>query len=141
MGTISRENSQSGAKITTIFKLLWKNFNRITIKTVFKISVLLWASKSCYVIYSFILNNNSVEKNINIQQGVFFSFLKNQGLKNKKRNHKHWLFDNRANKNEAIDTLGLGFNGNILILIKKTKPVRLFSWSSFFRGALVIWSF
>ena len=30
-----------------------------------------------------VLNNNFVKKNINIQQTLFFSFLKNPGLKNK----------------------------------------------------------
>ena len=34
-----------------------------------------------------ILNNNSVEKNINKQQGLFFSFLKKPVLKNKKMNN------------------------------------------------------
>ena len=34
-----------------------------------KISGLVWASKSCYVIYSL------VEKNINIQQALLFSLL------------------------------------------------------------------
>ena len=41
-------------------------------KNVLKTYVSLWTSKSSYVIYSFILNNNSVEKNINIQQAIFF---------------------------------------------------------------------
>ena len=36
----------------------------------------------------FVLNNNSVKKNINIQEALFFSFLKNLGLK-KQKNHLH----------------------------------------------------
>ena len=45
-----------------------------------------------------------MEKNIIIQQTRFFSFLKEPGLKNLK-NHHHELFDNRANKNKAINIL------------------------------------
>ena len=33
-----------------------------------KTFVFLWASKSCYVVWSFILNSNSVEKKINFQK-------------------------------------------------------------------------
>ena len=33
---LTGKNSQSGAKITTIFKLLWKCFKRLTIKTFWK---------------------------------------------------------------------------------------------------------
>ena len=47
-------------------------------KIVLKTSVLL-------CIQSFLLNNNSVEKKINIQQVLLFSFLKKPGLKNKKK--------------------------------------------------------
>ena len=36
------------------------------------------------MIKSFILNNNSVEKSMNIQQVLVFSFLKNQASKSKK---------------------------------------------------------
>ena len=36
-----------------------------------------------FAIQSFILNNNSVEKSIKIQQALFFSFLKSSSLKNK----------------------------------------------------------
>ena len=46
-----------------------------------------------------------MEKNINIKQALFFSFLKKPGLKNKK-NHQHSIFDNRSNKNEAINNVG-----------------------------------
>ena len=42
--------------------------------------VLFWQQKFPF----FILSNNSVEKNINIQQAVFYSFLKRLGLKHKK---------------------------------------------------------
>ena len=43
-----------------------------------------WVSKSCYVIQIFGLKNNSVEKNMNIQEVLFFSFLKKPDLKSKK---------------------------------------------------------
>ena len=43
-----------------------------------------------------------MEKNIDIQQTLFFSFLKKTGLKNK----KHWLFNTAAYENEAINILG-----------------------------------
>ena len=51
-----------------------------------KTSGLLLASKSCYAIYSFVLNNNSMEKAINIQQPRFFP--KKPSLNNKK-SHQH----------------------------------------------------
>ena len=37
---------------------------------------MLWVSKSCNVILEFYFKQNSEEKNINIQQTLFFSFLK-----------------------------------------------------------------
>ena len=49
-------------------------------------------------IQSFLLNNNSVVKKINIQQVFLFSFLKKPGLKTKKNHH--------TNKNAAINILG-----------------------------------
>ena len=52
-------------------------------------------------IESFVLNRNSVETKID-KQVLLFSFLKKSGLKNKKQ----YLFDIRANKNEAINILG-----------------------------------
>ena len=55
---------------------------------------------------SFILHNNSVEKDMNIQQALFFSFLKKTKPINQKKNHKHYLSNNGANKNEAINILG-----------------------------------
>ena len=67
-------------------------------KNILKTSVLLWVSKSCYVIQGFTLNKNFVEKNINIQEALFFSFLKQPDLIAK--------FDNCADKNEAINALG-----------------------------------
>ena len=45
---------------------------------------MLRASKLHYVVWSFPWNNNLVEKNINIQQALFFSFLKKASLKNEK---------------------------------------------------------
>ena len=39
---------------------------------------LIWAAMSRYVIQSLTLDNNSVEKTINVQQGVFFFFFKKQ---------------------------------------------------------------
>ena len=62
------------------------------------------ASKSFYVIESFDLNNHSVEKNINIQQTLFF-LKKNQAHKTKKIINISY-FNNSANKNEAINILG-----------------------------------
>ena len=47
---LTEQNSRPGAKITTIFKLSWKYFNRIIIKNIFKASVLLWTSRLCCVI-------------------------------------------------------------------------------------------
>ena len=52
----------------------------LSLKNILKTSVLLWGPKSCHVISSFILNNNLVEKNINTQQALFFSFLKKMRL-------------------------------------------------------------
>ena len=49
-------------------KVFWSYYHENILKT----SVLLWVSKSCYVIYGFIWNNNSVEMNINIQQILCF---------------------------------------------------------------------
>ena len=45
-----------------------------------------------------------MEKNIIIQQALFFSFLKKPDLKNKKEYHE--LFNNSANKDETITILG-----------------------------------
>ena len=44
-----------------------------------------------------------MEKNINIQQVLLFSFLKNLGLKNEKK----IINIDRDNKNEAVNLLGL----------------------------------
>ena len=41
--------------------------------------------KTILCIKSFILNNNSVEKNINIKKALFFFFVKKTGLKSKKK--------------------------------------------------------
>ena len=41
--------------------------------------------KTILCIKSFILNNNSVEKNINIKKALFFFFVKKPGLKSKKK--------------------------------------------------------
>ena len=57
-----------------------------------------WASKLCYVISSFVLNNNYVEKKTNIKQDFFFSFFKNSGLKSK-NNNQH----NCTNQNETVN--------------------------------------
>ena len=43
---------------------------------------------------------------MNIQQALFFSFLKKTKPINQKKNHKHYLSNNGANKNEAINILG-----------------------------------
>ena len=43
--------------------------------------------KTILCIKSFILNNNSAEKNINIKKALFFFFVKKPGLKSKKKNH------------------------------------------------------
>ena len=50
-------------------------------KNILKTSALLSAQKSCYIIKSFILNNNSAKKNINIQQALFFLFQKKASTK------------------------------------------------------------
>ena len=42
---------------------------------ILKIPGLLSVAKPCYVMPSSILNNNSVEKNINLQKDILFSFL------------------------------------------------------------------
>ena len=57
-------------------KIFWSYYHENILKT----SVLLWAPKSL----SFILNNNSVEKKINIQQILLFSFVKNKPKTSKK---------------------------------------------------------
>ena len=49
---------------------------------------------------SFISNNNSVKKNMNKQQALFFFLLK------KTKPIQQKLFDNGANKNQAINILG-----------------------------------
>ena len=41
--------------------------------------------KTILCIKSFILNNNSAEKNINIKKALFFFFVKKPGLKSKKK--------------------------------------------------------
>ena len=46
---LAEKNVWPRAKITTIFRLPWKYFDCIIIKTFWKL-VLLWASKPCYVI-------------------------------------------------------------------------------------------
>ena len=74
-------------------------------KNISKTSDLLWASKSCYIIWSFVLNNNSVEKN-KYTKSSFLFFLKKASPKKQKKNHQLDLFDYHANKNEAINTLG-----------------------------------
>ena len=59
LDTFSREYSLTRAKITTIFRLSWKHFISIIkkhFKNILETSVLLWASKSCYRNWSFILN-------------------------------------------------------------------------------------
>ena len=60
-----------------------KMFNSYYHKNILKTSALLRASNSRYVIQIFILNNNSVKKNFNIQQVLFFSFLKKPDVENK----------------------------------------------------------
>ena len=45
---------------------------------------------------------NSVKKNINIQQALFFSFLRKQSLKNKRK----LSFNNDTNKNETYNVFG-----------------------------------
>ena len=57
---------------------------------------------------SFVLNNDSVEKKINVKQALFFSFLKKPGLRNLFiiYNYENELFDSCVNKNEAINILG-----------------------------------
>ena len=68
--------SQPGVKITTIFRLSKKCLNRIIIKT-FK--------NTCFasiIKIMLCLNNNSVNKNINTQQALFFSFLEKPCLNN-----------------------------------------------------------
>ena len=54
---------------------------------------------------SSILCNNFVEKNINIQQTLFFSFLK-ETKPTKQKKPLTQSFNNGANKNEAINVLG-----------------------------------
>ena len=49
---LAEKNTWPGAKINKIFMLSLKCCNRIIIK---KTSVVLWASKSCYVVWSLIL--------------------------------------------------------------------------------------
>ena len=46
---------------------------------------MLWAAKASNDIKSFILKTNCVEKNINIEQGLFFSFSKKNRLKKQKK--------------------------------------------------------
>lgn len=75
LGTF-RQTSWPQAKITTLFRLLWKYFNRIVIKYILETSVLPRPAKSCYVIWSLVLKNNSLQENINMQETIFLSFLK-----------------------------------------------------------------
>ena len=83
------KNSQSGTTITAIFGLenveILKMFKLHYHKSILKTSGLLRASRSCFIIQSFISKNNSVEKNINIQQVLSLSLLKMPGLKNKQK--------------------------------------------------------
>ena len=44
-----------------------------------------------------------MDKKINIEQAVSVFFLKN--ARPKKLKNQHWLFDNRTNKNEAINII------------------------------------
>ena len=53
-------------------------------KNLLRTSRLVKASKSCYVIKRFALNNISVDKNINLKQALFFSLLKKRSLKSNK---------------------------------------------------------
>ena len=73
---------------------------------------MLLASKSCYAVQSFILNNNSVEKNTNIKKAFFFCFSKKKKKPKKLKKLKkvinviiqQWpLFSNGTTKNEAIN--------------------------------------
>ena len=83
------KNSQSGTTITAIFRLenveILKMLKLHYHKSILKTSGLLRASRSCFIIQSFISKNNSVEKNINIQQVLSLSLLKMPGLKNKQK--------------------------------------------------------
>ena len=83
------KNSQSGTTITAIFGLenveILRMFKLHYHKSILKTSGLLRASRSCFIIQSFISKNNSVEKNINIQQVLSLSLLKMPGLKNKQK--------------------------------------------------------
>ena len=83
------KNSQSGTTITATFGLenveILKMFKLHYHKSILKTSGLLRASRSCFIIQSFISKNNSVEKYINIQQVLSLSFLKMPGLKNKQQ--------------------------------------------------------
>ena len=83
---LAQKNSQSGTKINTIFRLSGKCINCLIINFFLKRSDLLWASKSCFCIRSFTLNNNSLEKKIVIQRALSFSFLNKN--KNKKKAKK-----------------------------------------------------
>ena len=86
LGTFSREYSLTRAKITTIFRLSWKYFICIIkkhFKNILETSVLLWASKSCYRNWSFILNLCGV-KLWCITMWCFLFLLKKARPKNKK---------------------------------------------------------
>ena len=79
------------------------------LKNVLEISVLHWESKSCNVIYSFILKNGSVEKT-SIYNNSFFFFLKKSGLKRKTSLTLVGAnkIDNGANKIKIINILDFG---------------------------------
>ena len=84
---LALKNSWPGARINVVFRLSWKYFNRIsiTIKIFPKHLVCFEHQNHVMLFQSFILSNNSVEKNINIQQTLFFSFSKNaKPIKQKK---------------------------------------------------------
>ena len=97
---LAQKNSRPRARINTIFRLSRKYFNRIsiTIKTFLRYLV-------CFAFRVLLFKNNSVEKNMNLQQALFFSLLKKTKLIKEKKTLP-LVFNNGVNKNEAINILG-----------------------------------
>ena len=78
---LAQKNSRPRARINTIFRLSRKYFNRIsiTIETFLRYLV-------CFAFRVLLFKNNSVEKNMNLQQALFFSLLKKTKLIKEKKN-------------------------------------------------------